>query len=100
MMDTNYTEQDIKEFSNMLYKLYHCWGHIKRMADENPENRDAVFLKELAYVIEACEIPIEVFSRDKHIHPGYVLEKLKKGKQCLDTAIDYFEGKLNHGHPR
>jgi len=85
-----YTQQDIKSFQCMLEKLSLSWATVKILADNDSNDRDAVFLKELAYAIEGCEIPIEVFARDCHIYPSYAIEKLKVARSYIDAAIRYF----------
>lgn len=57
-------------------------------------SRDSAFLKDLADAILGIEAVLEVYARDKNIHPDYALEKLRNSKSYIDYAIRYYESKL------
>lgn len=64
----------------------------------NPNaDRDIYFLHDLVDVIKPINTVLYVYNRDKHIHPGYALEKLKYGKSIIDMVINYYEDKLKEG---
>ena len=86
-------QSDMDEFEHLLNKLAVGWRYVSRERKINPENHDADNLHTLGYVIEQATIPLEVYSRDKSINAGYVLEKLYKAKYSLSAVIAYFEHK-------
>lgn len=57
-------------------------------------SRDSAFLKDLVDSLIGISSVLEVYVRDKHIHPDYALEKLKSSKSYIDAAIRYYELKL------
>jgi len=89
-----YAEYDIRQFAIFCSNLIRYWGDVKRFEIKNPGNRDAVFIKELVYVIKGASIPIEVFARHGEINPGYAIEKLSIAKSYIDSAINYFNHKI------
>jgi len=90
-----FAETDIRHFAIFCSGLIEHWGTIKRMEINDPNNRDATFVKELVYAIEGAAIPIEVLARYGKINPGYAIEKLENAKRYLDAAIGHFTNKLN-----
>lgn len=57
-------------------------------------SRDSAFLKDLTDSLIGISSVLEVYARDKQIHPNYALEKLKSSKSYIDAAIRYYELKL------
>lgn len=57
-------------------------------------SRDSAILKDLADAILGIKAVLEVYARDKNIHPDYALEKLRNSKSYIDYAIRYYESKL------
>ena len=57
-------------------------------------SRDSAFLKDLADAIIGIEAVLEVYARDKYIHPEYALEKLNFSKSYIESVIKYYENKL------
>jgi len=83
---------DRSAFYDMTDRLSTNWGALDFFVEQNKgDNRDEIFLRDLAYVVESCEIPIEVYVNHKTIHPSYVLEKLNSGLRTLQSVISYFE---------
>ncbi len=88
-----------------LNSLQHCFDEIisdySNIYDEyhnNPNaDRDIYFLHDLVDAIKSINTVLYVYNRDKHIHPGYALEKLKYGKALFDFTISYYEDKLKEG---
>lgn len=54
-------------------------------------SRDSAFLKDLVDSLIGISSVLEVYVRDKYIHPDYALEKLKSSKSYIDAAIRYYE---------
>lgn len=57
-------------------------------------SRDSAFLKDLADAIIGIEAVLEVYARDKYIHPEYALEKLNFSKSYIESVINYYKNKL------
>jgi len=66
---------------------------IYDMYYNDSNNRDTVFIKELIDSIVSISAILEVYARERVIHPDYVLEKLKRSRNIIDAAMDYFERK-------
>lgn len=62
--------------------------------DTNGNSKDSAFLKDLVDSIIGISAVLEVYVRDKEIHPGYALEKLNFSKSYLESVIRYYEEKL------
>ena len=56
-------------------------------------SRDSAFLKDLADSILGISACLEVYARDKYIHPSYALEKLESSRSYINSCIDYYENK-------
>ncbi len=56
-------------------------------------SRDSAFLKDLANAILGISACLEVYARDKYIHPSYVMEKLENSKHYIDACIKYYDNK-------
>lgn len=65
--------------------------------DTNGDSRDSAFLKDLVDSILGISAVLEVYVRDKEIHPSYALEKLNFSKSYLESVIRYYEEKLKAG---
>ena len=65
--------------------------------DTNGGNRDSAFLKDLVDSLLGISAILEVYVRDKEIHPSYALEKLNFSKSYLESVIRYYEEKLKAG---
>ena len=65
----------------------------------NPNvDRDICFLHDLVDAIKPINTVLYVYNRDKHIDPGYALEKLRYGRSIFDMIIKYYEDKLKEGN--
>lgn len=72
------------------------YSYIYDEYHNNPNaQRDIYFLHDLVDAIKSINTVLYVYHRDKHIHPGYALEKLKHGKSYFDCIIDFYESELN-----
>lgn len=60
---------------------------------ENTNSRDSAFLIDVVRIIDTLIIPLEVYARDKSIHPGYALEKLEHAQRVLNSICKYYESK-------
>lgn len=56
-------------------------------------SRDSAFLKDLVDGINGISAVLEVYVRDKEIHPEYALEKLNSSQSYINATIKYFERK-------
>ena len=88
-------EIDVRQFGRFCNHLVNNWRIVKRMEINNPNNRDATFIKELVYAIEGAAIPINVLAEQGSIHPDYAIEKLESAKKYIDAAIGHFHNKIN-----
>jgi hypothetical protein len=88
-----YAAMDAHQFNIYLKNLSAHWLVVKMMEIDEPDNRDATFVKELANLIELIGIPIQVLSQQKKLHPSYVLKKLNAADRHLKTTIQYFKSK-------
>lgn len=57
-------------------------------------SRDSAFLKDLTDSLIGISATLEVYARDGEIHPNYALEKLKSSRSYIDSAIKFYEYKL------
>lgn len=77
-------DEIISDYSD-IYDEYH----------NNPNaERDIFFLHDLVDAIKSINTVLYVYNRDKHIHPGYALEKLNYGKLIFEMTMKYYEDKL------
>lgn len=76
-----------------LRNIHASYMAIYDMYYNDSNNRDTVFIKELIDSIVSISAVLEVYSRDRVIHPDYVLEKLKRSRNIIDASMDYFERK-------
>lgn len=77
-------DEIISDYSD-IYDEYH----------NNPNaERDIFFLHDLVDAIKSINTVLYVYNRDKHIHPGYALEKLNYGKSIFEMTMKYYEDKL------
>ncbi len=67
-----------------------------RVYDEYYEtcSRHSAFLKDLVDSIIGISAVLEVYARDKNIHPSYALEKLNNSKSYIEANIRFFENLL------
>ena len=86
-MTKNSLEKDLNKILNYYMKIY----------DEYYEtgSRDSAFLKDLVDSLIGISAVLEVYVRNKGIHPSYALEKLNSSKSYIDSCIKYFESKEN-----
>lgn len=96
-----YTNEELKQMTiNSLYKTFNeiinDYSYIYDEYHNNPNaERDVYFLHDLVDAIKSINTVLYVYHRDKHIHPGYALEKLRHGKSYFDCIIDFYESRLN-----
>ena len=57
-------------------------------------SRDSAFLKDLTDSLKGVGACLEVYTRDKHIHPSYAIEKLQYSKSIIDSCISFYESKM------
>ena len=81
---------------NLEIELNKVAENYMKIYDEYYEtfSRDSAFLKDLADAIIGISACLEVYTRDKYIHPSYALEKLESSKHYINACIDYYENKL------
>lgn len=88
MMTMNTLEKELNKILINYMKVY----------DEYYEtnSRDSAFLKDLVDSLQGISAVLEVYTRDNKIHPGYALEKLKWSKSYIESAINFYEERLNN----
>ena len=57
-------------------------------------SRDSAFLKDLVDALIGISAVLEVYTRDKKIHPAYALEKLHFSESIIKSCISFYEAKL------
>lgn len=95
----DFTKEELKELTmeslnRSLVNIYRCYSIIYDMYHEENCDRDAVFIHDAVDAIKGIEAVLEVYTRDKHIHPGYACEKLHWSYSNIKYIHDYFENKL------
>lgn len=87
MLTMNGLEKELNKILNNYMVIY----------DEyyNTGSRDSAFLKDLVDSIKGISAILEVYVRDKKIHPNYALEKLNYSKSYIESTINYYEDKSN-----
>ena len=58
-------------------------------------SQDCAYLKDLVDSLLGISAVLEVYGRDKKIHPAYALEKLKYSKSIIEQTIKYYESELD-----
>ena len=96
----NFTDEELKDITmtsltRSLTNIYNCYKKIYDMYHSENCDRDVVFIHDLVDAIKGIEAVLEVYTRDKHIHPGYACEKLKYSYNNIKYIYEYFENKLN-----
>lgn len=96
----DFTKEELKELTmeslnRSLVNIYRCYSIIYDMYHQDNADRDAVFIHDAVDAIKGIEAVLEVYTRDKHIHPGYAVEKLSYSESNLRYIKNYFEEKLN-----
>lgn len=87
-----------QSFRSLQHELFIILESYKQIYDEYYEtcSRDSAFLKDLTDSLLGISAVLEVYARDKQIHPNYVLEKLEFSKSMIDSVIKYYKGKLEN----
>ena len=83
--------------SKLMNECYKIINNYMKIYDEYYEtgSRDSAFLKDLVDSLIGISAVLEVYVRNKGIHPSYALEKLNSSKSYIDSCIKYFESKEN-----
>ena len=95
----NFTEEKLKNLTmesltRSLTNIYRCYSIIYDIYNTDNADRDAVFIHDLVDAIKGIEAVLEVYTRDKYIHPSYACEKLKYSYNNIKYIYEYFESKL------
>lgn len=96
-----YTDEELKQMTisslnKAFNEIINDYSYIYDEYHNNKNaNRDVYFLHDLVDAIKSINTVLYVYHRDKHIHPGYALEKLKNGKSYFDCVIEFYESELN-----
>ena len=98
----NFSEKELKELTmeslnKSLANIYNCYSIIYDMYNQENADRDAAFIHDAVDAIKGIEAILEVYTRDKYIHPGYACEKLKYSYNNIKYIYEYFENKLKKG---
>lgn len=56
-------------------------------------NADSAYLKDLVDSLQGISAVLEVYVRDRYIHPNYAIEKLENSRSYINSCIDYFSSK-------
>ena len=59
-------------------------------------SRDSAFLKDLTDSLLGISAVLEVYARDKQIHPNYVIEKLENSRSYINACIKFYESRLEN----
>lgn len=90
-------DYDIRKLTevNLKRELNNLANNYMEVYDEYYKNgsRDSAFLKDLVDSILGISAVLEVYVRDKEIHPKYVVEKLEFSKRRIDSVINYYSTK-------
>ena len=91
----NMTPREMTE-RGLSEELYKILTNYMIVYDEYYEtgSRDSAFLKDLVDSLLGISAVLEVYVRDKQIHPSYALEKLNNSKNTIEYTIKYYEKKL------
>lgn len=94
-----FTDKELKELTmesltRSLKNIYNCYSIIYDIYHTDNADRDAVFIHDLVDSIKGIEAVLEVYTRDKYIHPSYACEKLHYSYSNIKHVHDYFENKL------
>ena len=86
----------VMTMSNLERELNNLKNNYMTIYDEYYEtcSRHSAFLKDLVDSIIGISAVLEVYARDKGIHPSYALEKLNNSKSYIDSNINFFESLL------
>ena len=59
-------------------------------------SRDSAFLKDLTDSLLGISAVLEVYARDKQIHPNYVIKKLENSRSYINACIKFYESRLEN----
>lgn len=59
-------------------------------------SRDSAFLKDLVDSLLGISAVLEVYVRDKHIHPNYAVEKLNFSDSYIRSVINFYKSKKEY----
>ena len=84
-MTKNKLENELNNILNNYMSVY----------DEYYEtgSRDSAFLKDLVDSLLGISAVLEVYVRDKHIHPNYAIEKLNFSDSYIRSVINFYKSK-------
>lgn len=87
-MAKNKLEKELNIILNSYMEVYDEYYKIG--------SRDSAFLKDLVDSLLGISAVLEVYVRDKHIHPNYAVEKLKFSDSYIRSVIDFYKSKKEY----
>lgn len=80
---------------NLSNELYNIQKNYMAVWEEYYEtgSRDSAFLKDLVDSLLGISAVLEVYVRNKHIHPDYAVEKLEFSESFIKSAIAFYKSK-------
>lgn len=92
-MNKNFSREMTK--MNLASELNNILNNYMLIYDEYYEtgSRDSAFLKDLTDSILGISAVLEVYVRDKYIHPNYAVEKLEFSDSYIKSVIDFYKSK-------
>lgn len=92
-IDRNFTREITK--NSLSRELNNILNNYMEIYDEYYEigSRDSAFLKDLVDSLLGISAVLEVYVRDKHIHPNYAVEKLNFSDSYIKSVINFYKSK-------
>lgn len=81
--------------ANLSNELNNILNNYMAIYDEYYEtgSRDSAFLKDLVDSLLGISAVLEVYNRDKYIHPNYAVENLQFSESFIKSAIAFYKSK-------
>lgn len=92
-IDKNFAREMTKnklsnELDNILNNYMQVYDEYYKIG-----SRDSAFLKDLVDSLLGISAVLEVYVRDKYIHPNYAVEKLEFSDSYIKSVIDFYKSK-------
>lgn len=102
MLENTDSIEEINEFAkqmtynsldNELDKILANYMIIYDEYHNSNRSNDSAFLHDLVDSLQGISAVLEVYVRDRYIHPNYAIEKLENSRSYINACIDFYKSK-------